>query len=147
VYRRPWDAPEVEIAEFLRRYPPFSHLAEDRLARIARAVEIEHFPEGATILRQDGPPADALYVIRKGAVELLDDGEPLDLLGEGEVFGQFSLLAHGSPSLTARAREDSLCYLLAEPLATEALETEAGRSFLSSTLRTERWARSSVARS
>ena len=125
----------MEIAEFLRRYPPFSHLAEDRLDRIARAVEIEHFPEGATILRQDGPPADALYVIRKGAVELLDDGEPLDLLGEGEVFGQFSLLAHGSPSLTARAREDSLCYLLAEPLATEALETEAGRSFLSSTLR------------
>jgi len=103
--------------EFLRRYPPFADLPAERLAKVARAVEIAHFPAGEVILRQDGFPADALHVIRKGAVELLDDGVLLDLLAEGEVFGQFSLLARGSPSTTARAHEDTLCYLVPEPFA------------------------------
>ena len=60
-------------------------------------MEIEHFPAGAVILQQGGDPAQALYVVRKGAVELLDDGMLLDLLVEGEVFGQFSLLADEHP--------------------------------------------------
>lgn len=125
----------MEIAEFLRRYPPFAQLSEDRLRRVARSVMIAHFPAGIEILSQDGVPADALHVIRKGAVELLDDGEPLDLLTEGEVFGQFSILTHERPALTVRAHEDTLCYLLPEPVATEVLGTGAGHSFLSSSLR------------
>ena len=64
------------------------------------------------ILQQGGDPARALYVVRKGAVELLDDGSLLDQLVEGEVFGQFSLLADESPTLTVRAQEDTLCYLV-----------------------------------
>lgn len=130
-----WHAPGVEIAAFLRRYPPFSHLTDERLSRVARSVEIAHFAAGTVILHQDGAPAGALHVIRKGAVELLDDDEPLDLLGEGEVFGRFSLLAHDRPTVSARAAEDTLCYLLAEPIAIEILEIEAGHSLLSSSLR------------
>ena len=87
----------MDIAGFLRRYPPFDELDDDGLARLARSVEIEHFPADTVILQQGGDPAQALYVVRKGAVELLDDGTLLDQLVEGEVFGQFSLLADESP--------------------------------------------------
>lgn len=121
--------------EFLRRYPPFADLPAERLAKVARAVEIAHFPAGEVILRQDGPPADALHIVRKGAVELLDDGVLLDLLAEGEVFGQFSLLARGSPSTTVRAHEDTLCYLVPEPFAGEILGSSAGLSFVIGSLR------------
>ena len=74
------------------RYPPFDALA-DELARVACAPEIEHFPAGAAILEQSGEPARFLYVVRKGAVELIAEGRLYDLLSDGEVFGQFSLLA------------------------------------------------------
>ena len=74
-------------------------------------------------------------MVRKGAVELLDDGQVLDLLLEGEVFGQFSLLAHEVPSLTVRAQEDTLCYLVPEPAADPVLETHAGLSFVIGSMR------------
>jgi CBS domain-containing protein len=125
----------VDVASFLRRYAPFSALDEDALAALVKKTEIAHFPAGDVILRQDGPPAEALHVIRKGAVELLDDGLVLDLLGEGEVFGQFSLFAHETPALTVRAHEDTLCYLIPEAAAEGLLATGAGRNFVLGTMR------------
>ena len=128
-------APGVDVHGFLRLYPPFSELPEDDLARVVRSLEIAHYPAGEIILRQEGRPAQALHIIRKGAVELLDDGVVLDLLGEGEVFGQFSLLAHDSPRMTVRAREDSLCYLVPEPKAGEVLRSAPGLSFVLASMR------------
>ena len=125
----------MDVATFLRMYPPFSELEPDRLAAVTRTVEIAHFPAGEVILHQDGPPATALHVIRKGAVEILDDGVVLDLLGEGEVFGQFSLLGHVSPTATVRTNEDTLCYLIPQATADEVLRTRAGMSVVLGALR------------
>ncbi len=125
----------MDIAGFLARFAPFAELAPDRLASIARKVEIEHFPAGVDILRRSGEPAHALYVVRKGAVELLDDRRLIDLLGEGEVFGQFSLLSGEGPALTVRAHEDTLCYLLPAGVADEVLGTSAGLSFVIGSMR------------
>jgi CBS domain-containing protein len=131
----PCHAPAVDVVDFLRRYPPFSELTARRLAKLARAVEIAYFPEGEVILRKEGPPAEALYVVRKGAVALLDDGEVLDVLTDGEVFGQFSLLAHDAPTLTVRAREDTLCYLISLNHAADLLLSDPGRVFLLGSMR------------
>ena len=59
----------------------------------------------------------------------------LDLLLEGEVFGQFSLLAHDVPSLTVRAQEDTLCYLIPAATADPVLETRAGLTFVIGSMR------------
>ncbi len=120
----------MDVATFLSRYPPFDALAADELARVAKAVEIEHFPAGAVILEQSGEPARYLYVVRKGAVELIAEGRLYDLLSDGEVFGQFSLLAEESPTSTVRAHEDTLCYLIGADVADEILGTSAGQSFV-----------------
>ena len=120
----------MDVATFLSRYPPFDALAPDELARVAKAVEIEHFPAGAVILEQSGAPARYLYVVRKGAVELIAEGRLYDLLSDGEVFGQFSLLAEESPTSTVRAHEDTLCYLIGADVADEILGTSAGQSFV-----------------
>lgn len=125
----------MDVATFLSRYPPFDALAPDELARVAGAVEIEHFPAGAAILEQSGEPARFLYVVRKGAVELIAEGRLYDLLSDGEVFGQFSLLADESPTSTVRAHEDTLCYLIRADVADEILGTSAGRSFVLGTMR------------
>jgi CBS domain-containing protein len=125
----------VDIGAFLRRYPPFDGLSEERLRAVVRATQIEHFAPGTVILRQAGEPARHLSVVRKGEVELLDGGLLLDLLGEGEVFGQFSLMAHESPTLTVRAAEDTLCYLIDASVADDLLESSAGVAFMVSSMR------------
>jgi len=120
----------VDVAAFLSRYPPFDALSSDELATVTRSVEIEHFPAGSVILEQSGEPAHHLYVVRKGAVELIAEGRLYDLLSDGEVFGQFSLLADESPTSTVRAHEDTLCYLIAADVADEVLGTSAGQLFV-----------------
>jgi CBS domain-containing protein len=125
----------VDIPTFLRKYPPFDDLDEDTLDRVARNVQIELFEAGMVILLQSGEPSHYLYVIRTGAVEILDGTLVLDLLTEGEVFGQFSLLSGLGPSFTVRALEDTLCYLIEGDLAREVLGTRRGLAFLSATLR------------
>ncbi len=97
---------------------------------MADEVKEVRFAEGTTILRRDAEPPNALFVIRKGAVELRIEDLILDLLGEGECFGQFSLLAHEAPIATVIAHQDTLCYLVPESIASELFESEAGRSYL-----------------
>jgi CBS domain-containing protein len=124
----------VEIGAFLRRFPPFSELDDARIAAITKTIEIEHFPQGTTILREDGPPADALYVIRKGSVELLSGSVTQDLLGEGENFGTFSLIADESPMMSVRAHEDTLCYLIPQGAAEALLRSDVGTNFILETM-------------
>ncbi len=120
----------MDVATFLSRHPPFDGLPPDELAKVARSVEIEHFSAGVVILEQSGQPAHYLYVVRKGAVELIAEGRLYDLLSEGEVFGQFSLLTDESPTSTVRAHEDTLCYLIGADVADEILGTSAGQLFV-----------------
>ncbi len=125
----------MEVGAFLRRYPPFDALSEERLRAVVRATEIEHFAAGTEILRQSGSPAQHLFVVRKGEVELLEGHLVLDLLGAGEVFGQFSLLGGSSPTVTVRAHEDTLCYLIDASVADDVLETSAGIRFVVGSMR------------
>jgi CBS domain-containing protein len=98
-------------------------------------VLIEYFPSGTTILRQAGEPSRFLYVVRRGAVELLDAGSVVDLLEEGEVFGHPSLLSGLSPGMEARSNADTLCYLVEPSVAEAVFGTSTGLAFLSSSLR------------
>jgi CBS domain-containing protein len=125
----------VDVATFLGRYPPFDALDAERLARVVAAIEIEHFAPGTVILNQAGAPATHLYVVRKGGVEIVDDGRIIDQVGEGEVFGMWSLLGHVAPTATVRAAEDTLCYLVAADVAESVLETGAGVAFVAASVR------------
>ena len=120
----------MDVGTFLSRYPPFDGISPSELTEVARSVEIEHFAAGTVILEQSGEPARHLYVVRKGAVELIAEGRLYDLLSEGEVFGQFSLLTEESPTSTVRAHEDTLCYLIGADVADDVLGTSAGQLFV-----------------
>lgn len=125
----------MDVPGFLTAHPPFDELTPEQLERVLDALEIAHFPPGAVILEEAGEPASHLYVVRKGAVEILDDGLVIDELGEGEVFGMWSLLGHVAPSATVRAKEDTLCYLIRADVAEEVLATRAGAAFVIANLR------------
>ena len=89
---------------FLGRFSPFDALSED-LRDVASAADLLAVDAGETILVEDGPPARHLYIVRSGSVALVHDGESVDVLGVGEVFGHPSLLTGLAPSFTVRAHE------------------------------------------
>jgi CBS domain-containing protein len=125
----------VEVADFLARHAPFDAMEPDRLDELAGRVKTEQFPAGTVILQQSGEPSRFLYLVRHGSAEILDDGHLVDLIGEGEVFGAWSLLGGFGPTATVRAREDATCFLIEAQDAKEVLGTSKGMTFVVSSLR------------
>jgi CBS domain-containing protein len=120
----------MDVGRFLGRFPPFDELPDDELTRLAGSAEVEFFPAGASILEQSGKPSEFLYAVRSGAVEVRFGGRIADLLGEGEVFGEFSLVSERGPLATIHAHEDTLCYAIHRDAALEILGTPGGMAFL-----------------
>jgi CBS domain-containing protein len=121
---------------FLARNPPFDALAPAELEAItAQAQELE-FQAGEAALVEDGQPTPGLFVVLSGAMELVHDGEAVEVLGAGECFGHPSLLTGMAPAFTVRAREPSSCALLPAQAAMRALATEAGARYVATTMRT-----------
>jgi len=115
-----------DIAEFLRAQKLFGTLEPDEAEQLAARAEIEYFEAGATIFQQGIQPPNDMWVVRTGAVELLDNGRILDLLGEGEAFGFPWMLAALPTGWEARARESSLCYRLKAEDVVPLLSDEEG---------------------
>ncbi|MFN3985867.1 MAG: DUF294 nucleotidyltransferase-like domain-containing protein [Rhodocyclaceae bacterium] len=114
---------QLEILDFLHRHPPFNALPEDTLARIAGAVDVRYYKAG-TRITGFGDEAVAWYVVRSGAVEVFRrGGELYNRLTEGGYFGEFGLLRNKRVRFPATALEDSLLYLVPEPVFTELFET------------------------
>lgn len=125
----------TEVERFLASHAPFGALDPEAIARAAASVVVEFFPEGEVILTQGGAPSRWIYLVRRGAVELVDGGRVVDLLEEGELFGYPSLLSQQPPAYTVRAREDTLCYLLPASVAHHIFSAPSGPAFLVASLR------------
>lgn len=126
---------DVDIPSFLRMYPPFDELDDERLAEVVGHTEIEFFPEGAVIQHRAGEPSRSLYIVRSGSVEAVDGDLVADVLGEGELFGFVSLFTGLEPAFTLRAAQDTICYLVDRDIALEVMATRRGLAFLAGGLR------------
>ncbi len=125
---------QEEIARFLRVHPPFDALDENTVRRIAAAADSESYPAGATIFSQGADPVEHLRIVRSGAVEIVHHGRVLDLLGEGELFGQASMLSGMPTGFEARAAEPSECYRVPADVARELVDAPAGLRFVARSL-------------
>ncbi|HUJ34756.1 MAG TPA: putative nucleotidyltransferase substrate binding domain-containing protein [Solirubrobacteraceae bacterium] len=123
-----------EVIRFLQEHPPFDALGADEVERVAAAAEPEFHRAGSTIFSQGAEPAEHLRIVRDGAVEIVFDGRVLDLLGEGEMFGQASMLSGLPTGFEARAGEDAVCYRIPAVVAREPLSRPAGLRFLARSL-------------
>ena len=87
----------------LKQSAIFSSLNDRELAVFSRIVSEEDYIQG-TVLVAENMKSDKFYLIEKGQVAVMtggvDDGQEL-ILGEGESFGEWSLLA--PPHLTSIA--------------------------------------------
>jgi CRP-like cAMP-binding protein len=81
-----------QVVQQLRRVPYLAHLDEATLRGLAERAERLVLPAGRYVFHA-GSACDELYVLERGAVYVLAEGEKLvDELGSGTVFGEGALL-------------------------------------------------------
>lgn len=125
----------LDVARFLGLHAPFSGLEATRLERVAAAVEVDFYTPGTVVIAQGGEPSEHVYVVRRGAMELVDRDRVVDVLGEGDLFGFPSMLSGEPPIHEVRAREETLCYLVPDFEARSVFSGPSGMQFLTMALR------------
>jgi CBS domain-containing protein len=106
-----------EFADFLGGQPPFDALDAEDMSRLVARVEVEYFAVGAVVVAEDERRLEHLWVVRTGALAVLDRGQVVDLLTPGDTFGHLWLLSDLPPRLLVRAQEESLCLRIPDPRA------------------------------
>ena len=104
---------------FLRRVALFDCLGDDELEAVNKLAYRRAFAKGQLIILAEDP-GDTLFVIEKGEVKvniIHADGKEfiLSLLGEGEVFGELSLLDDQPRSANVTAVEDTELAMIRRP--------------------------------
>jgi CBS domain-containing protein len=120
---------------FLAGHPPFDGVDPEELARLAAGASEHRQQPGEIVLVEDGEPALGLWVILTGSIDLVHQGEVIQVLEPGECFGHPSLLTGMSPAFTVRAREASTCALFGAAAGRRLLGTEAGAAYVAQTMR------------
>ncbi len=118
-----------DVVAFLKKVPPFQFLDDDNLFSIARNLSLEYYPKETLILKQDGPPSDALRIIKRGGVKVSmvseDGGEVvIDYRGEGDTFGFLSLVGQDRVRSNIVAVDDTICYLLGKEMLLKLLDSQ-----------------------
>ena len=114
---------QFEILAFLASHEPFRELDGPTLQRLAESVDVRYFKGGSPIV-EFGQDAQFWHIVRSGVVEVFRrDGTLYNRVTEGAYFGEFGLLHRKRVRFPARAAEDTLLYLVPEPVFTELFET------------------------
>src|SRR5258705_1720509 len=93
----------------LRNVPVFGGLSADLLERLAAAAQPRHL-EAGTWLMHEGEPAESLFVVVSGRLEVVNEGPPeetIRILRRGDVLGHLALLTRGTRSASVRAHRPS----------------------------------------
>ena len=101
---------ERMLAAILSKQPLFEHFDPAALRRLRPYLREVHLGRREVVF-EAGDPADELFLVVAGRVEVQREGLPLTTLGAGDHFGEVGL-ALGSPR-TATVRARSACHLLA----------------------------------
>jgi len=107
-------SPSPDITRFLQSVAPFSELESDAVASVAGRLRIRYHTAGERLGEFVPAGGDGLFILRKGAVELLDrSGELLEHRGEGDLFGHSIAFDGEIAGYSVRASEDCLVWHLA----------------------------------
>ncbi len=118
------DAKNVD--QLLRGSSVFGLLGDDARAVVAEALELRSVARGEVLMRQ-GDPADGLYLVASGRLQVIldkDDGSSAVVgeVGRGEVTGEMALLTDRPRSATVTALRDSHLFFLSSEAFTRVVQ-------------------------
>lgn len=92
----------ASVLAILRRTDLFGSLDEERYQELAGKVHVKIYGEGEAVVRQ-GEAGDSLFIVKRGKVNVRVDDASVGTLGEGEIFGEMSLLTGERRKATVEA--------------------------------------------
>ena len=101
------------ICQALKDFPLFEKLTPRVMTQIADKMEMRLFSVGDEIIRQ-GEMGSEFFVVNQGQVDIVVDGDVVNVLGEGAYFGEVSLLKEQPRNATVRAKSDVSCFILSK---------------------------------
>ena len=120
---------------FLAKHPPFDGIGPEEVHALAAEAQLQRYAAGQTVLVEDGLPAGGLWVLLTGSMDIVHEGEVIQVLEPGESFGHPSLLTAMAPAFTVRAREDSDCAYFDAATGRRVLGTPAGAAYVARSMR------------
>ncbi len=111
------------LAEFLRNVPVFAELPREMLERVASLAAEVTLRRGEWLFRE-GEPADAVFLVRVGQLEVVRGGveteaadtyEAINTLTRGAVLGELALLSSSTRSASVRALRDTALLRIDKP--------------------------------
>ena len=102
------------IADFLKKFPPFSYLSLEELLALSTEITILYKAKGSIVFKNGEQPHDFFYVVHKGAIALWkeDENVVIDICDEGDIFGLRPIIANDTYRLDAKAQEESMLYAI-----------------------------------
>lgn len=104
------------VAEFLKRFPPFSFLEKEDLVQVAQQVEIQYLEKGQVLFTQGEAARPHFFALKEGIIHLVQNtskGEEIrEICDEGDVFGVLALLGKRPYLLTSKVIQNSLVYAI-----------------------------------
>jgi EmrB/QacA subfamily drug resistance transporter len=104
--------------------PLLSQMPEDVRARLAEVAEPIEIAAGDRLFSA-GDPADAMYVVTAGLLDVVQDGAVIRQLGAGAVVGELALLSGGRRSASVVARRDAHLLRLTDAAFEEVIAGDA----------------------
>lgn len=124
-----WSAPDQAAPLTLGEIELFRELDEDTLAAIAEIAEPVHLEPGEPLFRH-GDEGDALYLIRRGSIEIIlplpgEKRHHLATMARGDYFGEMAFLDKGKRSADAEAKVSTELFELSRSRFNEIVHGEA----------------------
>jgi len=119
-----------EAVEYLIGIDPFQNLHEAILRKAMPGISSKIYLKGSTILQQQDPPPEHLWIIKKGAVKVyFKTGRESEIItdyrGEGDCFGFLSLLHGEQSNADIVAITDTSCLLMEKQTLLELLKNHS----------------------
>lgn len=107
---------QQDARQVLRHCAFFDDFSDEDIAVVVQYIDLRTGKQGDVLFYED-EPAEALYIISHGKIELLvndDHNQPrlVGWLGPSESFGELALLMRGKRLVTVRASNDVTLYEL-----------------------------------
>ncbi|QLA19786.1 putative nucleotidyltransferase substrate binding domain-containing protein [Desulfolutivibrio sulfoxidireducens] len=118
-----------QAAQYLEHTRPFANLPRHRLGEIAKGCGITHLPDGESLVLFSGEALDRVFVVSKGAAAMTLEGERIDILAVGDVFGQERLFVPEVPALGVEALGDAVFVSMPLALFRDILMDESAGAF------------------
>ncbi|WP_028323963.1 mechanosensitive ion channel family protein [Desulfatirhabdium butyrativorans] len=99
-----------KLLDRIEAVPILAPLSREERALLAKNIRREIYATGETVVQQN-EPGNSLYIVHQGRCAVYVDAygnDPIAFLGEGEFFGEMSLLTGEPRSATVKATEDTL---------------------------------------